>query len=302
MRLVMVRDGGERRVGALVGQWVVDLAALARDHSMGTVPPDLRALIEAGDPALEVVRSLLDLPAARQEGSPYRLPLSEMRLLAPLDPPCGNVLAIGRNYLEHVREHAAKRGDGMERPTVFTKAQTSVTGPYDDIPVDPAVTAQVDWEVELGVAIGRGGKNIPREQALEHVFGYTVVNDLSARDVQYGWGGQFFKGKSLDGFCPMGPCIVTADEVPDPQTLRLTLRLNGETWQDASTNDMIFPVDELIEQLSLGMTLPPGTLIATGTPAGTGYGASPQRFLQEGDVVEAEVEGIGCLRNRITRA
>lgn len=302
MRLLMYREGAERRLGALAGEAVVDLAALARAHGDGDLPADLRALIESGEPALAAVRSLLALPGAVREGAPHIRPLRDVHVLAPLDPPSGNVLAIGRNYAEHVREHAAKRGEQGERPTVFTKAQTSIAGPYDDVPVDPSVTTQVDWEVELGVVIGRGGKNIRREDAREHVFGYTVVNDLSARDVQYGWGGQFFKGKSLDAFCPIGPCIVTADELPDPQNLRLTLRLNGETWQDAGTSDMIFSVDELIEQLSVGMTLPPGTLIATGTPAGTGYGANPQRFLREGDVVEAEVEGIGCLRNRITRA
>jgi 2-keto-4-pentenoate hydratase/2-oxohepta-3-ene-1,7-dioic acid hydratase in catechol pathway len=216
-----------------------------------------------------------------------------------LNPPRGNVLAIGHNYMEHAQESARARGSEVTRPTVFTKAQTSITGPYSDILVDRSVTKQVDWEAELGVVLGPAGKDIPRERAMDHVFGYTVVNDVSARDIQFGWGGQFFKGKSLDGFCPVGPWIVTADEIPDPQSLRLSLRVNGETKQDGSTKDMIFPVDELVAQLSLGMTLPAGTLIASGTPAGVGFARDPKEFLQDGDVMETEIEGIGCLRNRI---
>jgi 2-keto-4-pentenoate hydratase/2-oxohepta-3-ene-1,7-dioic acid hydratase in catechol pathway len=194
---------------------------------------------------------------------------------------------------------ARARKTEMQHPTVFTKAQTSITGPHDDVTVDPNVTQQVDWEVELGVVIGRAGKDIPRERALDHVFGYLVVNDLSARDVQYGWGGQFFKGKSLDGFCPIGPWVVTADEIPDPQRLHLTLDVNGDRKQDGNTGDMIFAVADLIAQLSLGMTLPAGSLIATGTPEGVGMGREPQEWLGDGDVVEATVEGLGTLRNRI---
>jgi 2-keto-4-pentenoate hydratase/2-oxohepta-3-ene-1,7-dioic acid hydratase in catechol pathway len=181
---------------------------------------------------------------------------------------------------------------------VFTKAQTSITGPYSDVAIDRRITTQVDWEAELGVVVGRRGSNIPREQALDYVFGYTVVNDISARDVQFGWGGQFFKGKSLDGFCPTGPWIVTRDEIADPQNLRISLRVNGQTKQDANTQDMIFAVDELIAQLSLGMTLLPGSLIATGTPEGVGMARVPPEFLQPGDVMETEIEGIGVLRNR----
>ncbi len=163
------------------------------------------------------------------------------------------------------------------------------------------ITKQLDWEAELGVIVGRRGRNIPPGDSLDYVFGYTVVNDVSARDIQYGWGGQFFKGKSLDGSCPIGPWIVTADEIPNPQSLRVTCRVNGETKQDANTRDMIFPVGELLSRLSLGMTLLPGNLIATGTPVGTGFGSTPQQFLQPGNVLETEIEGIGIMRNRIVR-
>ena len=173
-----------------------------------------------------------------------------------------------------------------------------MTGPFDPIPWDRSATAQIDYEAELGVVVGIGGKNIPPAGALMHVFGYTIVNDVSARDLQFGHK-QWFKGKSLDGFCPMGPVVVTADEFGDPQAKRITLRLNGETRQDATTGDMLFPIAAIIQHLSRGMTLEPGDLIATGTPEGVGLGRTPPEYLKEGDLVETEIEGIGTLRNRV---
>jgi 2-keto-4-pentenoate hydratase/2-oxohepta-3-ene-1,7-dioic acid hydratase in catechol pathway len=166
------------------------------------------------------------------------------------------------------------------------------------VAVDPSVTSQVDWEAELGVVIGIGGRNIARADALRHVFGYTAINDLSARDLQ-SQHLQWFKGKSLDGFCPSGPVIVTSDEFGDPQRARLQSRVNGAVKQDARTADMIFPVDAIIEWLSKGLTIEPGDIIATGTPEGVGMGRTPPEYLREGDVVEIEVEGVGVLRNRI---
>ena len=183
-------------------------------------------------------------------------------------------------------------------PVIFTKAPTTVSGPFDDVAVDRRATQQVDWEVELGVIIGKSGRNIAKADALGHVFGYTVINDLSARDLQ-SQHMQWFKGKSLDGFCPMGPFVVTADEFGDPQNKRLQLRVNGVTKQDGQTSNMIFPVDVIIEWLSKGLTLEAGDVIATGTPEGVGMGRTPQEFLQNGDIIETEVEGIGVLRNRI---
>jgi 2-keto-4-pentenoate hydratase/2-oxohepta-3-ene-1,7-dioic acid hydratase in catechol pathway len=193
------------------------------------------------------------------------------------------------------------RGTEVAPPTIFTKAITTVTGPRAEVPIDPAVSEQIDWEVELGVVVGRSGVNIKREDARKHVFGYTVVNDISARDIQSGWGGQWFKGKSLDASCPIGPWVVTGDEL-DPGALRLRLIVNGVVKQDANTRDMIHPVDGLIEWLSVGMTLLPGMLIATGTPEGVGYARRPPEFLRPGDVMESEVEGIGSLRNRMVAA
>jgi 2-keto-4-pentenoate hydratase/2-oxohepta-3-ene-1,7-dioic acid hydratase in catechol pathway len=290
VRLLMFDGGQGPRPGVLQGgDRVIDLLASARARGE-ELPTDLLGLVDAGPEAWERVGALIDGVKSR--------PLAEVKLLPPLNPR-GNVLCIGRNYLEHAKESARARGEEVDRPTVFTKAQTAVIGPWDDVSVDSRITTQVDWEVELGVVIGRGGKDISEERALDHVFGYLVVNDLSARDVQFGWGGQFFKGKSLDGFCPIGPWIVTADEIPDPQNLRLTLSVNGTVKQNSNTRDMIFAVAELIAQLSLGMTLRAGSLIATGTPEGVGMGRNPQEYLRDGDVAEAAVDGIGSLRNRI---
>jgi 2-keto-4-pentenoate hydratase/2-oxohepta-3-ene-1,7-dioic acid hydratase in catechol pathway len=183
-------------------------------------------------------------------------------------------------------------------PVFFTKALNAVCGPNDDVPLDPNVTKQLDYEVELAFIIGKGGKNIKREDALSHIFGYTVVNDISARELQ-NQHHQYFKGKSLDRTCPIGPCITTSDEITDPGTLGLRLRVNGETRQDSNTNDLIFSIPILIEQLSLGMTLEAGTIISTGTPSGVALGMNPPKWLKPGDVMEAEVDGIGVLTNRV---
>jgi len=263
-------------------------------EEIATIPGagDMLALIDAGTDGLQAARAALD-------GSRSTHRLGDVTVLAPVPMPRGNVIAIGRNYQAHAEESARAAGKAVDPPTVFTKAVTSITGPYDDITVDGAVTDQVDWEVELGVVVGRGGSGIARARALDHVFGYVAVNDVSARDVQFGWGGQYFKGKSLDGFCPFGPWIVTRDEIADPQALRLQLRVNGQTKQDASTRDMIYPVDAILEWVSKGMTLLPGTVIATGTPDGVGFARTPPEFIRSGDVMEAEVEGIGTLRNRV---
>ena len=277
---------GERRLGALrPGRQdeVVDLSPVAHD---------MLALIDAGSEGLEEAKR-----TARNPGGAVHT-LEGLRLLPPLDPPRGNIIAIGRNYLRHAQE-TARDGGGAEPPTVFSKAITSVTGPNDDIAIDPRVSDKLDWEVELAVVVGRRGANIARRSGLDHVFGYMVLNDVSARDIQMGWGGQYFKGKSLDRSCPIGPWVVTRDELTDPQALRLQLRVNGMVKQDGSTEDMIYPVDALIEWTSKGMTLLPGAIIATGTPDGVGFARTPPEFLKPGDLMETEVEGVGVLRNRI---
>jgi 2-keto-4-pentenoate hydratase/2-oxohepta-3-ene-1,7-dioic acid hydratase in catechol pathway len=302
MRLLMFRQEGDARLGVLregASDEVIDLVALA--PSEAAVPRDLLSLIELGEPGLNHVRQLLSSPKATS-GAPFVRRLDDLTVLPPLNPPRGNVIAIGRNYQEHAKESARAWGEVVKPPTVFTKAQTSVAGPYEDIPIDPAISDKIDWEAELGVVIGKRGINIKSDQAMNHVFGYTVINDVSARDIQNGWGGQFFKGKSLDKYCPMGPWVVTADEIADPQSLWLTLKVNGEIKQDGNTRNMIYPVQQLIVWLSLGMTLLPGTVIATGTPDGVGFARNPPEFLKAGDVMETEVEKVGLLRNRMVGA
>jgi 2-keto-4-pentenoate hydratase/2-oxohepta-3-ene-1,7-dioic acid hydratase in catechol pathway len=286
MKLVMYRRNNGAHLGAVRdGDEVVEIDQ----------PADMLALIDAGKDGLARVRSALDTSRARARK------LADLELLAPLPEPRGNVIAIGRNYAAHAQEGAAE-GKAPEPPTVFTKAVTSIAGPYDDVVIDPAVSSKIDWEVELGVVIARRGRNIPRQQAIEHIFGYTVLNDVSARDIQFGWGGQFFKGKSMDGYCPIGPWIVTRDELSDDRNLRLRLLVNGTVKQDGNTRNMIYPVDSLINWVSKGMTLLPGSIIATGTPDGVGHYRKPPEYLKPGDVMETEVEGIGTLRNRIVAA
>jgi 2-keto-4-pentenoate hydratase/2-oxohepta-3-ene-1,7-dioic acid hydratase in catechol pathway len=286
MRLLTFRHGGAVRIGVLrTDDEVVELAE-----------PDMLSLIDAGDAGLDDARDAV----ASKSSKTHRL--EDVEVLAPLPAPRGNVIAIGRNYQAHAEESARAAGKAVDPPTVFTKAVTTVAGPYDDVVIDPGVSSQVDWEVELGVVMGRAGRDIARESALQHVFGYIALNDVSARDIQFGWGGQYFKGKSLDGFCPTGPWIVTRDEIADPQSLRLLLRVNGVVKQDAITNDMTYPVEAIIEWVSRGMTIPAGAIIATGTPDGVGFARTPPEFLKPGDVMETEVERIGTLRNRIVRS
>lgn len=228
------------------------------------------------------------------------LAFDQVRLLAPLPFPYRNVLCVGLNYAEHIHEFQRPGRKFPEAPVFFTKAAGAVNGPHSDIPFDPNASTQLDWEVELGVVIGRGGKNICEEEAFNHVFGYVVVNDVSARDLQTRHQ-QFFKGKSLDGTCPVGPWIATADEVPDSHNLVLRCRVNGVVKQDGNTADMIFRIPRLIAELSRGMTLHPGDLISTGTPSGVGFSRTPPEFLAPGDVVECEIEGIGSIRNQVVQ-
>jgi 2-keto-4-pentenoate hydratase/2-oxohepta-3-ene-1,7-dioic acid hydratase in catechol pathway len=298
MRLLMFHNGGTRLLGVAregAPDEIIDVAAAANGSGAANMPSDILGVIDGGAGALDRLREL----ASSAPPTAAVRSLADLTLLPPFDPPRGNVLAIGRNYQKHAEEGARALNTEVGPPTIFTKAITTITGPYADIRIDPSVSTKIDWEVELGVVIGRRGANIKRSDALEHVFGYTVLNDVTARDIQNGWGGQWFKGKSLDGSCPVGPWVLTRDEVPDVQQLHLQLRINGDVKQDANSRDMIYPVDAIIEWLSVGMTLLPGMLIATGTPEGVGFARTPPEFLQPGDVMESEIEGIGVLRNSV---
>ncbi len=233
-------------------------------------------------------------PYTSFERSGQRLPVK--RLLAPIQPTV--ILGIGLNY----KRHALETGQPIPRvPVVFGKNPASVTGPEQPIKLHPCCMQppQVDYEVELAVVLGKVCKDATAQNALDHVLGYTVGNDVSARRWQKKTGGQWTKGKSFDSFCPLGPCLVTPDELPDPQRLALSTRLNGELMQSSNTEDMIFTVKELICYLSEGTTLWPGTVIMTGTPEGVGFVRQPRVFLMPGDVVELEIEGIGVLRNPV---
>ena len=287
-RLAVVHAGGIADVQKLLGD-------------SGSVPRTVLDLIQSGHDAWRRTAERLTAQVSGKSFAGGYSP-TDVRWHAPIPRPLKNIVCLGLNYASHVRE--TTRGDKPmkvpEMPVFFTKASTSASGPYDPIPWDISATSQVDYEAELGVIVGAGGKNIKRGAALDHVFGYTIINDITARDLQFGHK-QWFKGKSLDGFCPMGPVVVTSDEFGDPQSKRITLRVNGETRQDVTTRDMLFPVNIILESLSQGMTIEAGDIIATGTPEGVGLGRTPPEYLNDGDVVETEIEGIGMLRNRIVQ-
>lgn len=229
-----------------------------------------------------------------------RLPIADVRLAAPVRPH-KNVFCVGRNYLEHAKEGARALGRELqlpEVPTFFTKAPTAIADPEEHLQLQASVSRQYDWEAELAVVIGKRIKDATEEDAMDAVFGYTCLNDITARDLQRAHL-QWFKGKSLDGSCPMGPWIVGTDEIADPHRLQISLRVNGQKKQDANTGQMIFRIPRLIAELSRGMTLEPGDVIATGTPDGVGFARTPPEFFQHGDVVEISIQKIGTLRNAL---
>ncbi len=293
------KDDRTPRLGVIDGSEIVDLQSLSAPTGSGPLPGSLLDLVRLGPEHWARVADILKTELPRHEGA--RHPFDQVRWHPPLLRPGKNIVCLGLNYVSHAIESATARGRDPkipQSPVFFTKAPTSINGPFDDISVDRSATQQVDWEAELGVIIGVGGTNIAQHDALKHVFGYTVINDVTARDLQARHF-QWFKGKSLDGFAPMGPCVVTADEFGSPQDKRITLRVNGVVKQDANTRDMIFPVDVIIETLSRGMTVEAGDIISSGTPDGVGMGRTPPEFLNDGDLLETTVEGIGTLRNKV---
>ncbi|RZJ27805.1 MAG: FAA hydrolase family protein, partial [Flavobacterium sp.] len=228
------------------------------------------------------------------------IPTKEAVILAPIPKPRKNIIGIGLNYTEHVAESARTLDTSNElpqKPVIFSKPPTAVTGNNTDILLNTNLTQQLDWECELAVIIGKKGKYVKKEDALDYVFGYTVINDISARDCRRA--GQWIVSKGQDTFAPMGPVLVTKDEIPNPHNLNLSLKLNGVEKQNSNTKFMLFNINDLIEDLSTVFTLEPGDIIATGTPAGVGAGRSPQQWMWNGDVVEATVEGIGTLTNTV---
>jgi 2-keto-4-pentenoate hydratase/2-oxohepta-3-ene-1,7-dioic acid hydratase in catechol pathway len=291
MRLATFADGRGARIGVLDGDSVRDVTA-----ADPLLPHEMLALIAGG-------ASLQRRLSATADSAP-RLPLASLRLLAPIPRPPRNIFCVGKNYHEHAKEFAASGFDATakevlpEAPVVFSKPPSAVIGPGEAIPAFLDPTASVDYEGEIAVVIGTGGRGIAARDALRHVFGYTIVNDVTSRTLQHRHR-QWLLGKGIDGFCPMGPAILTADEVPDPGTLRLSTWVNGALRQDARLSDLIFDIPTLIATISAGITLEPGDVIATGTPSGVGIGFSPPRYLAAGDVVRITVTGIGTLENPV---
>lgn len=290
-------DGGLHAGAVLDDDMVVDLTALAGVHS-GRLPHTLLDWVRLGDEAAE---RLTDLCAGAGRAH-IAGPLAELRLTQPLGRLPRNVICVGANYREHIEESEEAVGplDLPDEPVYFTKDVRSICGPYDDITTSEKVTAQLDWEVELAVVIGRPGRNIDPSEALDHIFGYAVLNDVSARDVQLSRN-QWWKGKSLEGSSPFGPYLVTRDEVPDPHNLELRCWVDGVEKQHSNTKLMIHDIAALISDLSRTLTLEPCDVISTGTPAGVGLGSKPPLWLRPGSVLESEITGLGRQRNRIVQ-
>jgi 2-keto-4-pentenoate hydratase/2-oxohepta-3-ene-1,7-dioic acid hydratase in catechol pathway len=290
MKLVTFsHSGGPSRIGALVDDGVVDLSATG-------LPADMVEFITMEEDGLHHARNAINGATV--------IPMSDVRILPPVMPP-NNVMAVGRNYHDHAEEFSASGFDASEQqmipqhPIIFTKARTSIIGPGEPIVTGNDPLSSTDYEGELAVVIGPGGRQISKERAYEHVYGYTIVNDVTARDLQKRHV-QFFIGKSVDTFCPMGPALVTRDEVPDIESRHLRTTVDGELRQDSPISALIFDIPTLIATLSEALTLQAGDVIATGTPNGVGIGFDPPRYLTSGNVVSVEIDGIGMLSNPVT--
>ena len=286
MKLLTFSVEGKARPGALKGDRVIDLAAAGLPAGPNG---GLLEIARGGDAMVDRARKALDAAGAKSYA------LSEVKVLPPIRQP-SKIIAVGLNYIDHCKEA------GLPVPTepvLFSKFTTSICGPYDELSWPPSVTKEVDYEVELAVVIGRSARDVVEKDALDYVLGYTVVNDVSARDLQFIGAKQWDKSKSFDTFCPYGPYIVTRDEIPDPHNLQVRTVLNGKEMQNSNTKNLIFNVNQIIAYASQGTTLLPGDLIPTGTPFGVGFSRKPPVFLKDGDECVCEVEKIGSIRNRI---
>jgi 2-keto-4-pentenoate hydratase/2-oxohepta-3-ene-1,7-dioic acid hydratase in catechol pathway len=290
------REGAAGRVGAVVSDdLIVDLAAVAPDEPAFR---SMLALIDAGSAGATAARHAADAGSSAPDGL---LALDQVTLMAPIPRPRRNVFCVGLNYPSHVEQNARAlgiRAEIGEVPLFFTKPTTAVVGPGDSIRLDSRLTSKLDYEVELAIVIGHGGTWIEPDEALDHVFGFTVLNDVSARDLQWRTT-QMFIGKGLDTFCPMGPWIVDREESGPEPVFEISCRVNGDERQRDTTSNMIFGVREIVAELSKGITLEPGDVIATGTPGGCGYQMAPPMYLSPGDEVECAAAGIGSLANRV---
>jgi 2-keto-4-pentenoate hydratase/2-oxohepta-3-ene-1,7-dioic acid hydratase in catechol pathway len=298
MKLVSCSDGERTLTGLWRDGKVLDLSAAGRRINEAADFTSMLAIIRGGD---ATYAALARVEARSEELADAWRDAALLYFLAPIPVPVRNVFCVGRNYIDHVKEGYAAAGKQTRLPEVpqfFTKATGAVNSPKGDVRLDAQLTSLFDYEVELAVVIGRGGRDIPKDTALEHVFGYTVANDFTARDLQKRHE-QWFKGKSLDGSCPLGPCIVDRAEIGDVTTLELSLSVNGEERQRAHAAQMIFDIPTIIASLSAGLTLEPGDIISTGTPSGVGFAMNPPQGLKGGDLVVSRIDRIGELRNQI---
>lgn len=291
MKLITYLDGGAEQVGVLSP----DTALVYPVHALGFSYKTMLDLIAKASP-LDLARL-----ASGAASSPSGVPIERIQLTAPIPRPKHDLVCVGKNYKEHAAETARFTGGKdaeSSRPVFFSKRVTAPLGDGADIPAHTDITDQLDYETELAVVIGKTCSHVAPERVFEYIFGYTIVNDVSARNVQFAHE-QYYFGKSLDGFAPMGPWIVTADEFATPPELAVRTRVNGELRQNDNTRNFLFSIPVLISTLSAGMTLEPGDVLVTGTPAGVGMGSDPPKFLRVGDTIECEVEGIGVLRNTV---
>ncbi len=303
MKLVTYRATVEddARLGVIVDDLIIDAQALGAAHGED-MPDTMLGLIDTGRPGVAALYALIDA-AGYTPPINTSVPLSNAILCAPIPRPRKNIWGVGLNYTEHVAESARALDTSAElpqKPVLFSKPPTAVIGQGEPIQHNSKMTQQLDWEVELAVIMGSGGKNIAKENAMGHVFGYSVIIDVSARDNRRA--GQWIFSKGQDSFAPFGPCIVTPDGIPDPQNLDLWLTKNGEEKQRSNTKFMLFDIPSLIADISTGMTVEPGDIIASGTPAGVGAGMDPQEWMWPGDTIVACVEGIGSLRHPVVDA
>ncbi|MCK9513733.1 MAG: fumarylacetoacetate hydrolase family protein [Pigmentiphaga sp.] len=300
MRLVTYRANvtAPARLGAIVNDLVVDLEYLG-DVSGHALPDNMLDFIDLGPAAVSSTTALLDEYDGKFPTG-VAVPLANVKLLAPIPRPRKNIFGIGLNYVEHVEESARTLDtskDLPKQPVIFSKPPTTVIGPGDAVEHNAAITRQLDWEVELAAIIGTRASRVSEADALNYVFGYSLMLDMSARDCRRA--GQWIYSKGQDTYAPFGPVIVTADEIPDPHNLNLSLDVNGVTKQSSNTRHMLFKIPTLISDISAGITLEPGDIIATGTPEGVGAGRDPQEWLWPGDIIESRVEKIGEMRNPV---
>jgi 2-keto-4-pentenoate hydratase/2-oxohepta-3-ene-1,7-dioic acid hydratase in catechol pathway len=298
MKLLTFRHGDRVAAGLLTPDGVLDLGTAARESGETADLSSVLAVIRGGETARAACGRLLARATQIRSGL---LPSSQVQKLAPIPDPVRNIFCVGRNYADHAKEGATAMNREFklpEAPQFFTKATRTVVGPGAEVRLDTKVTRRLDYEVELAVVIGREGRDIPAAEAYDYIFGYTIANDVTARDLQRRHE-QWFKGKSLDTTLPLGPVILTADAVKDPASLELSMSVNGQERQRARVSQMIFDIPAIVASLSAGLTLEPGDIIATGTPSGVGFAMQPPQYLHDGDEMVATIDGIGELRNRV---